>query len=279
MAIRKIVRFDEEKCNGCGLCVPACAEGAIKIIDGKARLISDKYCDGLGACLGECPQGAITIIEREADEFDEEAVKQHLGVKDGQNHSPDYDMHGFFCPGSRMMDLRRETIGSSCPGSRSMDLRKGTDSSNDSAAIVPKSEGQDADMVEAKAGDVQINIRSQLGQWPVQLMLVPVEAPYFDRVDLLITADCVAVAYPNYHLGLLKGKAVVMGCPKLDDRNYYIEKLAEIIKNNDIKSITVAHMEVPCCYGMVQIAREALARSGKNVPLKTVEISIEGNII
>lgn len=301
MAIRKIVKFDEEKCNGCGLCVPACAEGALKIIDGKARLISDKYCDGLGACLGKCPRGAITIIEREADEFNEEAVKQHLGINEDENHqrktstrntnsqylttngngiSPSvHDRDGFSCPGSRMMDIRRETIGSSCPGSRSMDLRRGINSVNDSSSSGPKSEGQDEDMVEAKSGDVKINIRSQLIQWPVQLMLVPVEAPYFDGADLLITADCVAVAYPNYHLGLLKGKAVVMGCPKLDDGNYYIEKLAEIIKNNDIKSITVAHMEVPCCYGMVKIAQAALVRSGKNIPLKTVEISVEGKVI
>ncbi|MDN5302031.1 MAG: hypothetical protein PWQ60_1545 [Thermoanaerobacteraceae bacterium] len=257
MALRKIVKFDEEKCNGCGLCVPACAEGAIKIIDGKARLVSDKYCDGLGACLGECPQGAITIIEREADEFDEEAVKQHL------NHN----LHVFSCPGSRMMDLRQEKTvsGHSCPGAQPMDL--------------PEDKSTGVDATGADSVDINISIKSQLRQWPVQLMLVPVEAPYFEGANLLITADCAAVAYPNYHLGLLKGKTAVMGCPKLDDGNYYVEKLTDIIKSNDIKSITVAHMEVPCCYGMVQIAQEALARSGKNIPFKTVEISIEGNII
>lgn len=208
MAIRNIVHIDEDKCNGCGLCVPSCAEGAIKIIDGKARLIADKYCDGLGACLGKCPRGAITVIEREADKFDEKSTS-----------------------------------------------------------------------VSHSAGDISISIKSQLKQWPVQLMLVPAEAPYFNGADLLITADCAAVAYPNYHLGMLKGKTVVMGCPKLDDRNYYVEKLSKILSANDINSITVLHMEVPCCFGMVKIAEEALRRSGKNIPVKAVKISIEGQVM
>jgi len=248
MAKRSIVQIDQDKCNGCGLCVPSCAEGAIKIIDGKARLISDKYCDGLGACLGTCPQGAITIIEREAEDFDEEAVKNHL-----ENLSKDVEDEDFSCPGIN------QTF--SCPGSMSIDLRE-----TKKAASV------------CKADDISISIKSQLKQWPVQLMLVPVNAPYFENADLLITADCVAVAYPNYHLGMLKGKAVVIGCPKLDDGNYYVEKLSAIFKNNNIRSITVAHMEVPCCFGMVKIAEEALRRSGKNIPLTTVEVGIEGEI-
>lgn len=267
MPKRKIVHIDEDKCNGCGLCIPACAEGAIKIIDGKARLVSDKYCDGLGACLDECPRGAITIIEREAEEFDEEAVRQHLVAIKGDKNAP---AHGFSCPGSRMMDLRRKDPagGTVYPGSRGAHPEKPEN-------IQVKTESPDRP--ESSGSDVTVSIKSQLRQWPVQLMLVPVDAPYFDGADLLVTADCAAVAYPDYHLGLLKGRSVVVGCPKLDDGGYYVEKLAEILRRNDIKSITVAHMEVPCCFGMVGIVEEALARSGKNIPLRAVEIGIEGD--
>ncbi|MCG0276861.1 MAG: 4Fe-4S binding protein [Thermosediminibacteraceae bacterium] len=248
MAIRKIVHIDEEKCNGCGLCVPACAEGAIQIISGKARLISDKYCDGLGACLGECPRGAITIIEREAEDFDEKAVKEHLSRSNPETMA--HAHHGFSCPGSRMMDLKRAPE---------------TGENGKTAAKVFSNE------------DVSISIKSQLSNWPVQIMLVPVEAPYFDGADLLVTADCVPFAYPNYHLELLKGRSVVIGCPKLDDGNYYVTKLAEIFKRNHIKSVTVAHMEVPCCYGLVKIVEEALNLSGKDIPLNLVEIGIKGD--
>ncbi|MCG0276840.1 MAG: 4Fe-4S binding protein [Thermosediminibacteraceae bacterium] len=248
MAIRKIVHIDEEKCNGCGLCVPACAEGAIQIIDGKARLISDKYCDGLGACLGECPRGAITIIEREAEDFDEEAVKEHLSRSKPEITA--HAHHGFSCPGSRLMDLKRAPE---------------TGENGKTAAKAFSNE------------NLSISIRSQLSNWPVQLMLVPVEAPYFDGADLLVTADCVPFAYPNYHLELLKGRTVLIGCPKLDDGNYYVAKLAEIFKRNHIKSVTVAHMEVPCCYGIVKIVEEAINLSGKNMPLNLVEIGIKGD--
>jgi len=254
MAKRSIVHIDEEKCNGCGLCIPSCAEGAIKIIDGKARLVADKYCDGLGACLGECPQGAITIIEREAEEFDEQAVQEHLNrlKKEAGNDE------------NNEAELRTENTNKSrCPGSCSMtleDLKK---------SEPPTYLGE----------DVSVNIKSQLKHWPVQLMLVPVEAPYFNDVDLLITADCVAVAFPNYHLELLKGKSVVMGCPKLDDSNYYVKKLSAILSHNKINSITVAHMEVPCCFGLLRVVEEAIRLSGKNIPIKDVKISIEGNVI
>lgn len=249
MAIRSIVHIDEDKCNGCGLCVPSCAEGAIKIIDGKARLISDKYCDGLGACLGKCPQDAITIIEREAEDFDEEAVKDYIQSLDRKSDNEECscsdNSHTFRCPGSKPIDLSETKKSASA----------------------------------CEAEDVSIYIKSQLKQWPVQLMLVPVQAPYFENADLLITADCVAIAYPNYHLGMLKGNTVVMGCPKLDDGNHYVEKLSAILKNNNIKSITIAHMEVPCCFGMVKIVEESLRRSGKNIPIKSMEVSIEGEII
>lgn len=248
MAIRKIVNIDEDKCNGCGLCVPNCAEGAIKIIDGKARLLAENLCDGLGACLGECPQGAITITEREADEFDETAVHAHLNKTEEhschQHHGHGHRQHGGGCPGSRAMEINRQ---------------------NNAAKAAAVS-----------SGDIEVKIKPQLTQWPVQLMLVPESAPYFEDADLLITADCVPFAYPNYHLDLLKGKKVVVGCPKLDDIGYYIEKLTGIIKNNNINSVTVAFMEVPCCGGIVRAAEAALEMSGKDIPLSKIRISING---
>lgn len=246
MAIRKIVNIDENKCNGCGLCVPNCAEGAIKIIDGKAKLIAENLCDGLGACLGECPQGAITITEREADEFDEAAVHAHLAKK--EEHS---------CHGGH----GHHQNGGGCPGSRAMAINR-QDTETKASAV--------------SSGDIEVKIKSQLTQWPVQLMLAPERAPYFENADLLITADCVPFAYPNYHMDLLKGKKVVVGCPKLDDTGYYVEKLTGIIGNNSIKSVTVAFMEVPCCSGIVRAAEAALEMSGKNIPLKKIRISING---
>lgn len=255
MAMRKIVHINEDKCDGCGLCVPSCAEGAIKIIDGKAKLLAENLCDGLGACLGDCPRGAIEITERDADEFDEDAVKVHL-EKEGKtmNHNHNHNApnphahaghhHGGGCPGSRMMEINRQ-------------------------------ENQQAS-ASVSSDDIEVKIKPQLSQWPVQLMLVPQNAPYFEGADLLITADCVPFAYPNYHLELLKGKKVVVGCPKLDDIQYYIEKLTGIVKNNNIKSITVAFMEVPCCGGIVRAAEQALADSGKNIPLHKVRIGING---
>ncbi|GAW93679.1 ATP-binding protein [Calderihabitans maritimus] len=236
MAIRNIVKIDEDKCNGCGLCVPACAEGAIQIVDGKARLIADRYCDGLGACLGHCPNDAITIIKREAEEFDEEAVKEHLASRKQSSHM----------------------IGS-CPGSRVMSLEK-----------TKRLER------EAESGDLKISIRSQLTQWPVQLMLVPANASFLQNADLLLTADCVPFAYANYHLDLLKGKKVLVGCPKLDDLQYYVGKLTDIFRLNDLRSITVAYMEVPCCSGLVRAVREAMKNAGKSIPIDLVQIGIDG---
>lgn len=243
--IRKIVSIDQERCNGCGLCVPACAEGAIRIENGKAVLSADNLCDGLGACLGECPQDAILIIEREADEFDEVAVEKHLGRKPEQHNPPApakpaaHNHHGGGCPGSRMMSF----------------------------AAPQKQE-------ENTTGAIQ----SRLAQWPVQLHLVPVNAPYFQGADLLITADCVPVAYADYHRDFLEGKAVVMGCPKLDDTSFYTQKLTEILQKNDIRSITVLRMEVPCCGGIVMAARQALNASEKEIPFREVTIGIRGDI-
>jgi Fe-S-cluster-containing hydrogenase component 2 len=252
MAMRKIVHINEEKCNGCGLCVPSCAEGAIKIIDGKAKLLSDNLCDGLGACLGDCPQGAIEITERDAAEFDEAAVKTHL-EKEGKTMNNHHDHHAHAQGGHHH--------GGGCPGSRMMEINR-QEKQQTSASV--------------SSDDIEVKIKPQLSQWPVQLMLVPQNAPYFEGADLLITADCVPFAYPNYHLDLLKGKKVVVGCPKLDDVQYYVEKLTGIIKGNNINSVTVAYMEVPCCGGIVRAAEQALEDSGKNIPLNKVKIGING---
>lgn len=248
--IRKIVHIEEDKCNGCGLCVPSCAEGAIQIIDGKAKLVKDQYCDGLGACLGECPMDAIHIIERDADEFDEAAAMEHVrkmqqpaqaaAARPAHGHGHDHSHGG--CPGSRMRTFNQE-------------------------APAPEGSG---------SGDIAFSLKPQLQQWPVQLHLVPVQAPYFKNADLLITADCVPFAYPDYHPKLLKGKKVVIGCPKLDDIDFYVEKLTAIIEANDLKSITVAFMEVPCCSGIVYAAEQAVKASGARIPVQKVRISLDG---
>ncbi len=236
MATRKIVKIDEEKCNGCGLCIPNCAEGALQIVDGKAKLLSEKFCDGLGACLGHCPQDAITIIEREAEDFDEKAVEVHLPKKE-----PEPQPAPLF-------------IG--CPSSRPMQLK------------APKP-------IETGAPSPSV---SMLSQWPVQLKLVPINAPYYQNADFLVAADCVPFAYPNFHQDFLKEKILVVGCPKLDDIQYYKEKLTEIFKTNSIKSVTVPYMEVPCCFGLVKATEDAIAASGKKIPFKKVKIGIRGEI-
>lgn len=247
MAVRKIVSIDESKCNGCGLCIPNCAEGALKIIDGKARLIKDIYCDGLGACLGHCPMDAITVIEREASDFNQEAVDEFLSQKKTEENKEEkiemnnpVDMHMRGCPGSRMRMINRQ----------------------------------------ASEGDTpNVKTTSRLRQWPVQLNLVPVNAPYFKGADLLITADCVPFAYANYHNDFLKDRAVVVGCPKLDDVSFYTEKLSDIIKNNELESITVLRMEVPCCGGMAMAAKNARDMADSDVPVKVVTIGIEGEVL
>ncbi len=254
---RKIVHIDEEKCNGCGLCVPACAEGAIQIVDGKARLVADQYCDGLGACLGECPQDAITIIERDADEFDEEAVERRLATLD--KHAAGHE-HKHAAPTPTREHPRapqphaHPPLGG-CPGSRMLQF--------------------DAEPAAAEP-DNGAPQPSQLRQWPVQLALVPPTAPYFQGTELVIAADCAPFAYADFHRDFLKGKAVVVGCPKLDDLDYYREKLTAILSQSDVNSVTVLHMEVPCCFGIVMAAREAVQASGKDIPLKTVTITVRG---
>ena len=238
MAKRKIVKIDGEKCNGCGLCIPNCAEGALRIVDGKAKLMSEKFCDGLGACLGHCPEDAITVIEREAEDFDEKAVEVFLRNKETQPKPQPVQFTG-------------------CPSSKAMHFK------------VPESD------IEATPTASSV---SMLSHWPVQLKLVPVNAPYFQNADLLVAADCVPFVYPNFHQDFIKGKAVVVGCPKLDDIQYYREKLTEILKTNSIKTVTVPHMEVPCCFGLVKAVEDAIAASGKKIPLKKIRIGIRGEI-
>jgi NAD-dependent dihydropyrimidine dehydrogenase PreA subunit len=226
MTVRNIVEIDEEHCDGCGQCVPNCAEGALRIVDGKARLLRDQYCDGLGACLGHCPQGAIRVIRREAASFDEEAVHEHLS---------------------------RAKVEDPVCGCSSSTVR----------SLAPKVDQPD-------------RAESTLGNWPVQLNLVPLEAPFFDGADLLVMADCVAVAYPRLHADLLPGRAVVMGCPKFDDAGRYAEKLGEIIRRNDVRSVTVVHMEVPCCSGLNWIVERAVEASGKDVTVSRRVIDVRG---
>ncbi len=235
MAVRNIVRIDEDKCNGCGLCATACAEGAIKIINGKARLVSDSYCDGLGACLGHCPEGAITIEQREAAQFDEEAVKVHLGH---QSKPPAEPL--FVCPGMAMQQFTRD---------------------------------------EPPTQDNTTEIPSHLSQWPVQLKLVPPMAPYFANADLLLVADCVPFAMGDFHRRFLKGRSIAIGCPKLDDVQFYIQKLTQILQANNLCSLTVVHMEVPCCSGLTHVARTAVARGGKLLSFEDVTVSLRGSVL
>ncbi len=229
--IRKIINIDEEKCNGCGACAEACHEGAIGMINGKAKLLRDDYCDGLGDCLSACPTGAISFVEREAEAYNEEAVLKNKKEK--------------------------QTAHSGCPGHQ---MRRFNRNQTEEPAL-------------QKSSSV-----SQLAQWPCQIKLVPVNAPYFDSAKLLIAADCSAYAYARLHEDFMKGKITLIGCPKLDDTDYS-EKLTEIIKNNDIKSVTVVRMEVPCCGGIEAAAKKALQNSGKFIPWQVVTLSVDGKIL
>ncbi len=280
MTKRKIIRIDEEKCNGCGLCIPNCPEGALQIIDGKARLISDLFCDGLGACIGHCPQGAITIEERNAEPYDERKVMENI-IKQGKNvikahlsHLKEHNQTEYFKQAVELLkergiknpleeepkkDVTSHSHGfSGCPGSKMMDFRAKRPVEDDKS--IGKTE-------------------SQLRQWPVQIHLVPAFAPYLQDADLLISADCVPFAYADFHRDLLKGKILLIGCPKLDDLESYEEKLTEIFRNNKMKSVTYAHMEVPCCFGLVEVIKSAIADSGKAIPFKEAIVSIKGDRI
>lgn len=277
-AKRNIIKIDEDKCNGCGNCVPGCKEGALQIIDGKAKLVSEVYCDGLGACLGHCPTGALTIEEREADEFDEAAVDQHVK----QNNPKTSGSFGL-CPQDDKHGNRENVILSDSEESRCTQ----TDESrvtNHESRLPCGCPGTMAKSLKAKA-EVKVEekqigqITSQLGQWPVQLALIPVQAPYLKNADLVLLADCTAVAYANLHRDFIRDKVVAMACPKLDDTGPYVEKLAEMMKVNSFHSIEVVMMEVPCCGGLIGIASKAKEMSGSDVRLRKTVVSLEGEIM
>ncbi len=233
---RKIVHIDEDKCTGCGVCIPSCAEGALQIIDGKAKLISEKFCDGLGACLGECPEGAITIEERVADDFDEELVREYLA-----SHEQVEEALPCGCPGSTVAQFEERT-----------------------ATAAPES---------------NVLQQSMLRHWPVQMTLVPPRAPFLQGTDLLLTAQCVPLAYAGFHQDFLKDHSLLIACPKLDDYQAHLQKLSDILSQSDIRSLTGVHMEVPCCSGLVHMAHKAIKASGKDIPLREVTIGVRGEVL
>ena len=234
---RKMVNIDEDKCNGCGACIISCAEGALEIIDGKAKLISDKYCDGLGNCL-DCPEGAISIVEREAEDFDEVAVEEHLKEKEGE-----------------------DTLACGCSSATVTSFDKPAEQSA-AATAAPRE-----------------TVPSRLGHWPVQLTLVPPTAPFLKDADLVLAADCVPFAYAGFHQDFLgENNALLVACPKLDDFQAHQEKLNEVLKKSGIKSLTVVHMEVPCCSGLVHMAKQAILASGNVVPFADVTVGVQGDL-
>ncbi|QSH40053.1 4Fe-4S binding protein [Lentisphaerota bacterium ZTH] len=276
---RKIIEIDESKCNGCGLCIPNCPEGALQVIDGKARLVSDLFCDGLGACVGNCPTGAMKVVEREAEAYDERRVMREKIIPAGHNtvmaHLRHLKEHGAENLLQDALEVLREH-GMDPVAAGLFDPQK-----KDSAPAPCQCPGSMARSFEQDDETIPAGeVKSQLRQWPVQLMLVSPNAPYFNNADLLISADCVPFAYGDFHNKLLKGKAVVTFCPKLDQTlDIYIERLTEIFNNNNIKSITVARMEVPCCGGTEHIVRKALAASGKEHQISVKVVSLDGSEI
>ena len=295
---RKIISIDEEKCTGCAECIPNCPEGALQVIDGKARLVSDLFCDGLGACVGHCPTGAMTVEERVAEPYDEAKVMANI-VKAGpntiaahlkhlkdhsacdyynealaylkQNHipSPESEANGqeprlaCGCPGSSVRTLTPQSsisnlqseMPSGCPGSAVRDLTPSATRPLDSSTPRPL---------------------SALRNWPIQLTLIPPSAPYLKGADLLISADCVGSSHPNFHEDLVKGRVLIIACPKLDDAEAYVDKLTQMFTESAPKSVTCAHMTVPCCFGLVQLVKQAIADSGKTIPFAEVTIDVDG---
>lgn len=244
--MRKIIQIDEKLCDGCGQCVPDCAEGALEIVDGKARMIGEKYCDGLGACLGACPTGALRVIEREAEDFDEIAVEKLLAAKKKEEPPSAKNLHAGGCPSARVINLQ------------------------------PISPCQAANQPRKMASGV---VASNLTHWPIQIRLVPPTAPFLKNASLLVAADCTPIAYPGFHDDFLAGKAVMMGCPKFDDTQGYINKFVEVFKTASPKDVTILIMEVPCCSAMNMIIKEALKLSECRIPVEQVTIGVRGEIL
>lgn len=251
-AIRKIVEIDEELCNGCGQCIPNCAEGAMYIENGKAKLKADKLCDGLGACLGHCPMGALKVVEREADEFDEEAVHHELESMKQAEAAPTL---GCGCPGSSMMTMSRPAAGGGCPGSRAASLNR-----------APAAPAPDASAKE-----------SYLGHWPVKLRLVPPEAPFLRGAEVIISADCAPVALPDFN-SRLGGKVVMIACPKFDDPQPYLQKLVQMFRSSGVKKVQVLRMEVPCCTGLATLVKQAADIAGTGVPVEDLVVTRTGEV-
>jgi len=234
---RKIIEIDEDKCVGCGLCIDACAEGAIQLVNGKAKLVSETYCDGLGACIGDCPYGAISIVEREAEVFDKKAVeKRFRQEKEEKTHHQEIPCD---CPGMAVKSFEKNKIKSS----------------------------------------TETEIASELSQWPIQLHLLSPSAPYWDGADILLAADCTAFSFGGFHPEFLAGRKLIIACTKLDNKNGYQEKLTAIFKHNDIRSVTILKMEVPCCAGIANLAKTAIEESGKNIPFQIITIALNGTIL
>lgn len=251
MIKRKIIKIDESLCDGCALCIPSCPEGALQIIDGKARLVRQSFCDGLGACLGDCPQGALTVVESFVDQYDEEGVLEHIKAtvpEKLQTHIDHLREH------AHELNLI-ETPAAGCPSSRMIQW--------DTKPALQK----------------KTVYSSQLHQWPIQLHLVPPTAPYFQNANFVLVADCVPFAYANFHSEILSGNAIAIACPKLDDTSPYLQKLAQIFKTANLKSVKVVVMEVPCCSGLVRIAKEAADNAGLDLPIEVVTIGIKGNML
>jgi len=268
MVQRQMIEIDEEKCTGCAKCIPNCPEGALQIIDGKARLVSDLFCDGLGACVGHCPEDAMHVIEREAEPYDENIVMANI-VKQGAHvieahlkHLKDHGADDYYNDAITYLDknnidipkIEEKPLPCGCPGSAMREIKK--EDSN------PTPNAQN----------------SELTQWPIQLNLLPPQAPFFKDAHLLIAADCTAFAYPNFHSGLLHGKKLMIGCPKFDDVGAYTEKLVQVFQTNNIKSVTVAIMEVPCCRSLLNAVQSAISESGKDIPLITEIVKISGEL-
>lgn len=251
---RKIITINEELCDGCGNCVSACSEGALQIVDGKAKLVKENFCDGFGDCIGECPTGALKIEEREAEAFDIEATKEYLLKTKGKEAV--WRMEEAQKKHEPHEHTPKTTLPCGCPGSMAQTIK----------------------LPETHKSTLELKVEPQLRNWPVQIHLLPLQATYYDAADLLVAADCCAYAYAGFHGDFIKGKTLAIGCPKLDNSEAYREKLTTIIKNNNIKSVSIAYMEVPCCTGLVKLVEKAVEESGKDISVKKTKIGIKGQI-